>query len=219
MTRQSKCFVAVLVAALLLTSGCFKSKTKVFKLDVNRDLGRLDAADRARLLSELKKRDGAIYRLPLTVVVATVPMKKTVKGPGDYERFAPCFFSKEEADERTTAESTAFTLGRVAFETTGEPDPDETYVVQTGGSFFESKSLLMEYTPDLRLTKGEAETKNEGIEFASKAAKTVIGIATRAAMNLPGAGLKGRADDEASRFDVALDAKKCYELIQSYEVV
>lgn len=217
MTTQSKSIIIVLLVSLLLTSGCFKSKTEVFKLKTE-DVSNANAARKAELLKQLKKRDGALYRLPRTVVLATVPVKKTTREPGAFEKFAPCFFSKAEADERTTAKSTAFALGQITFDSTGEPDPDETYVVLTRGGFFESKTLFMEYTPDMRLKKGEAESKNEGLEFVSKAVKTGIGIAARAASV---GALTDASTDPASlataRFRTAARAKKCYDLIKSYQ--
>lgn len=218
MTSQSRKIAALLFAVSLLTSACFKSKTKVFKLRTE-EVDNLQPAERARLLGELKKRDGALYRLPRTVVVATVPVKKTTKEPGAFEKFAPCFFSKDEADDRTTApKSSEFALQRVTFSSAGEPDPDETYVVLTRGGFFESKTLMMDYTPDMRLKKGEAESKNETLEFISKAAKTGIGIAARAAAL--GAFTEGPPDAAtlaATRFSTAVRAKKCYDLIKSYQ--
>ncbi len=217
MTTQSQKIAAVLLVFSLLMSGCFKSKVKVFKLKTA-DVNTLAPDRRAELLREMKKRDGVLYRLPRTVILATVPVKKTSKEPGDFEKFAPCFFSKGEADERTTVKTTEFTLGRIAFDSTGEPDPDETYVVLTRGGFFESKTLLMDYTPDMRLKKGEAESKNEGLEFVSKAVKTGVGIAARAAAT---AAFTNTPSDPASlaaaRFATAVRAKKCYDLIKSYQ--
>lgn len=218
MTSQSRKIAAVLFALSLLTSACFKSKTKVFKLRAE-EVDKLQPAERASLLDELKKRDGALYRLPRTVVVATVPVKKTTKEPGAFEKFTPCFFSKGEADDRTaTPKASEYALQRVTFSSAGEPDPDETYVVLTRGGFFESKTLIMDYTPDLRLKKGEAESKNEALEFISKAAKTGIGIAARAAAL--GAFAEGPPDAAtlaATRFSTAARAKKCYDLIKSYQ--
>lgn len=217
MTAQSRKIAAFLFALSLLTSGCFKSRVKVFKLDTKDFTNKTDA-DKAKLLKEFKRHDGALYRLPRTVILATVPVKKTTKEPGAFEKFAPCFFTKAEADERTTSKSAEYAIQRVSFATTGEPDPDETYVVLTRGGFFESKSLLMDYTPDMRLKKGEAESKNEALEFASKAAKTAIGIAARAAMS---GALRDTTSDPAkladSRFMTAGRAKQCYDLIKSYQ--
>ncbi|HEV2861014.1 MAG TPA: DUF4831 family protein [Pyrinomonadaceae bacterium] len=207
----------MLFALSLLSSACFKSKTKVFKLRT-KELERLDSSERAKLLQEFRKRDGALYRLPRTVVIATVPVKKTTKEPGAFEKFAPCFFSKGEADDRTTSKAVDFALQRVTFGSTGEPDPDETYVVLTRGGFFESKTLLMDYTPDLRLKKGEAESKNEALEFIGKAAKTGIGIAARAASVLAFSDSPPDAATlAATRFATAARAKKCYDLIKSYQ--
>ena len=83
MTSHSRQIAAGLSALPLLMTGCFNSKTKVSKPRAE-EVDKLTPDRQARLLKELKRRDGALYRLPRTVHAATVPVKKTTKEAGAF---------------------------------------------------------------------------------------------------------------------------------------
>src|SRR5437588_4688717 len=160
---------AHLIVLSLFFSACFKSKTEVDKVPTRTQIseGR----------KPMRKLDGVPYRLPRTVVQVSLPVKKVEKEPGPFMKFAHCFFNSKDLEDLIADESTKFALQPPAFSTLGEPDPEESYVVKIKGGYFENKSLLMEYTPTGILSKGEAESKDESLEFTLKAIKTATSIA------------------------------------------
>src|SRR5207302_1303823 len=97
----------------------------------------------------------------------------------------------------------------------GEPDPEESYVVKIKGGYFENKSLLMEYTPTGILSKGEAESKDESLEFTLKAIKIATSIAGAVSGILPlgiGGGMHTLGAAETKQRDEQFEtSKQCYQ--------
>jgi len=205
---------AVWFSCLILTSlclaGCFKSKNEVLRVP--------SRAEIAEGRKPLKKLDGVPYRLPRTVVQVSLPVKKVEKEPGPFMKFAPCFFTSNDLGDLVTEESTQFSLQKPGFSTLGEPDPDESYVVKIKGGYFENKSLLMEYTPTGILSKGEAESKDESLEFTLKAIKTATSIAGAISgirvgnVDAVSAIESGQRDEQRGR------TKRCYGTITSFSL-
>jgi hypothetical protein len=174
-----------LFVMLLISFGC-QSKNVVKKLtNVSSDNANV-LQKPSKPKTETDKLDGVVYRLPRTVVQTTVPVKRVVKEPGEFVDFAPCFFSGSELDDRTQVESIKYSIDTPTFSSRGEPDPSETYVVKTKGSYFEGKTLLMEYSPTGLLTKGEATSTNNSVDFTLKAIGTVAALGVGIAKNASG---------------------------------
>jgi len=171
MSNKQKTVAAYVLFAAMMSTACFKSKI-VAK--------RVPTAAPAPGSKELKV-NGVTYALPRTVVKVSVPVTMTIGSPGELEIFAPCFFSEEVASHRIMVKENSFSIEPATFSTRGEPDPDQHFIVKTKGGYFEHKSMLLEYTPDGILTKGEAESKDESLEFAVATAKTIISIGAKAA--------------------------------------
>jgi Domain of unknown function (DUF4831) len=193
----------ILIGSLLFGFSC-KSKMVVKKL-VNQDVTNTNK-------SQTKKIDGVMYHLPKTVVQITVPIKKITKTPGDFKDFVPCFFSESESDGMVTDESQSFSLMQPTFSSRGIPDTSETYVISTKGKYFETKTLFVEYGQGNVLQKGEAESKNDGLEFAVKAVATAASVAAKIAP------LAVSADDDGNKIKKLVELKKeykCYEALNT----
>ncbi len=178
---------SVLFTILLLgVIGC-PTKTSVKKLtNVASNNSSLESpTNRKRQTDRL---EGVVYRLPRTVLQITVPVKKVTKQPGNFSDFAPCFFSKKESDNRTKEKTVKFSIETPSFASRGEPDPDHTYVVNTKGGYFQAKTIFMEYTSTGLLTKGEAETTDNSLDFTIKAIGTVAGLGMNIARSASGVG-------------------------------
>lgn len=171
MSRIRKVALIYLLVTALFSAACFKSKIVAKRIP-----GSPLPAGAKNL-----RVDGVTYALPRTVIKVNVPVEMTVETPGVLERLAPCFLSEEVASQRVKERSRSFSIEQTTFATRGEPDPDEHFIVKTKGGYFEHKSMLLEYAPNGVLTKAEAESKDESLEFAVAAAKTVISVGARAA--------------------------------------
>jgi tetratricopeptide (TPR) repeat protein len=209
MTRKYGFAFIGLVIATVSFSGCFKSKTEVNRVPT--------AAEIAEGKKSLRRLDGVPYRLPRTVIQVSLPVKKVHEEPGPFVKFAPCFFTENDLSDLVIEKSTKFSLQAPAFSTLGEPDPDESYIVKIKGGYFENKSLLMDYTPAGILTKGEAESKDESLEFTLKAIKTATSIAGALS------GITRLRAEETVIPEIRTDkqemidrAKKCYRIIDRY---
>ncbi len=165
MIRKRRAMLAWLLLIPVLLTGCFKSETVVKKVDPDPNKG-------------LDKLDGVHYSLPRTVVKAAFPIKRTEQKPGPLEKFAPCFFPADIADERVKDQSTTYSVEEATFAYRVEPDPNEHFVVSVKGGFFEKKSLLLDYVPGGIISKGTAESTNEALDFTLKAIKTGTSIVT-----------------------------------------
>lgn len=163
----------LIILTLVIVSfgfGC-RSKTVVKKL-VNQNASISNK-------SETKKIDGVMYHLPKTVVQVTIPVRKVTETPGDFKAFAPCFFSASEIEGMVKAPKKSFFIDQPSFSSRGVPDTEQTYVIKTKGKYFESKTLFVEYAPGYILQKGEAESKNETLEFTVKAIATAASVAAK----------------------------------------
>lgn len=169
---------SLLISAVLLT-GCPDSKVEVHR--VTREM-----------TASQKRMKGVFYALPRTLVLVKVPISRTDKLPGKYEKFARCFFP-EEADRRVTSPGTEFEVSNeITMETKGEPDPNQIFIVNTKAGLFQTKSLLMAYTEDGVLSSAKAETKDESIDFAISTFKTLASLGGSIAKGaIPGGSLFG----------------------------
>ena len=191
--------VTTLLVTGLLCAGCFKSKNVVRKIPLTN--------------GELTELNGVTYFLPRTVVQVRVPFKKKNKSPGEFSRYAPCFFSEEVAAGRVTTKSTSFSIGQPTFSSRGEQDPEERYIAKIKGGFFENKTMLLEFNPDGVITKGEASSTNTAIDVAIKAARTAVSIAAAAAGGrAPASDITRRSAGEKAFAD-RLDAEICRAMV------
>lgn len=217
MSRMHRLLLITVVSASMCLTGCFKSKTEVQRVPTRSEL--------AEGRKPLKKLDGVLYRLPRTVVQISQPVKKVKKEPGPFVKYAPCFFTQSDLDDLITESSTKFSLDAPQLSTLGEPDPEESYVVKIKGGYFENKSLLMEYTPTGILSKGEAESKDQSLEFTLKAIKTATSIAGAfAGIKVPGRSSdfetltdeSEKAREKNAKLEQLQEAQRCYRLIQNF---
>jgi hypothetical protein len=193
MSNKQKTVAAYVLFAAMMSTACFKSKI-VAK--------RVPTGPPAPVSKELKV-NGVTYALPRTVVKISIPVKMTVESPGELEMFAPCFFSEEVASQRITAAGKSLSIEPATFSSRGEPDPNQHFIVKTKGGYFEHKSMLLEYTPEGVLTKAEAESKDESLEFAIATAKTIISIGAKAAT--PAAFAADNTPQQICRAAIAAD--------------
>ncbi len=199
---NKKTFLSILAIVVFLAGAGCRSKTVVRKL--------ANQSANVASKSETKKMDGVMYHLPKTVVQATVPVKKVTQTPGDFATFAPCFFSEREREGMVTEKKHSFSIDPPTFSSRGVPDTEETYVIKTKGKYFESKTLFVEYAPGYVLQKGEAESKDETLDFTVKALAAAASVAAKAAP------LFFRTDEQSSNkelLDALREEYKCYELI------
>jgi hypothetical protein len=201
---NKRIFISILIfTALSFGSNC-RSKTVVKKL-VNQNASISNK-------SETKKIDGVMYHLPKTIVQITVPVNKVTKTPGDFAEFAPCFFSASERDGMVDKQSQKFSINPPNFSSRGVPDTSETYVIKTKGKYFESKSLFVEYAPGgYILQKGEAESKNETLEFTVKAIATAAGIASKASVFAIGAS----DEQKKIQLEALSEEYNCYQKLNA----
>lgn len=184
MCFQPKLITSCLILLSLLATGCFKSKTVVTRVP-NGDGKSVPLNARRRPLTV----DGVTYALPRTVIKVDVPVKRTVEAPGEFKEFAKCFFSDEVLNDQIKTKKKTYSIEPPTLSSRGEPDPVQHFIAKTKGGYFENKSMLLEYTAEGVLTKGEAESTNESFEFAVKAVKTIIGAAAKAGTPLTAAEL------------------------------
>jgi hypothetical protein len=159
--------LSILVSLTLLISFGCRSKTVVKRLST------VDSK------TETKSLKGSLYHLPLTVVKISVPLKMDKQTPGKFSDFAPCFFDEDEADQRVKVEKKEVSIDKPSFDSAGVADFDETFVVQTTGRYFESRTVAMTLNKEGNLTEGKIETKDETLPIAIKIAETGIGLATK----------------------------------------
>jgi hypothetical protein len=151
--------------------------------------------------------NGVLFALPRTVVKVDLPVTREVKKAGQFSKLSPFFFSGEpfvasKNDDikptdlepglgKTPKEGKYYGLDDPKFSTRGEPDPEQTFMVNIRGGRFETKTLMLEVTEDGIIAKAEAESKNEAIDFVTAGLKTAVSIA---APIIPFAGLPITAD-------------------------
>jgi hypothetical protein len=196
-------FLTILAISLGLSQFGCRSSTVVKKLVAN------NAVNISK--SQTKTIDGVMYNLPKTIVQVTVPVNKLTKTPGEFEEFAPCFFPESESKDRIKVKETTYSIGQPSFSSRGLADTSETYVIKTKGKYFESKSLFMEYGPGNVLQKGEAESKNETLEFTLKAISTAAGIAAKVAPLL----LSTNPGENERRLQELGEEYQCFEKIKT----
>lgn len=208
MFTKPKVLMMVVIVAALQPAGCFKSKTEVTRVPKNSNE------------AEMKDLKGVFYSLPRTVVTADVPVKRTSEKPGVLEKFTPCFYPPDIADERVMEESTSFGIEEPTVAFRVEPDPDQHFVVSVKGGYFENKSLLMEYAPGGILKKGEASSENQALDFTIQAAKSttkiltgIAGIPSVPALRQVRADESGLSEEQKAELAKLRQANLCYEAI------
>jgi hypothetical protein len=188
-----KIIIVLLATCILLYIGGCKSNTVVRRIDTTGN-------------TPIKDFDGVPYRLPRTVVSVTVPVKLVQEQPGPFVEFAPCFFPDTPADDITTKRSRKISIETPTFDSFGEPDPTQTFIVSIKGGRFENKSLLMDFSPGGVLKKGEASSEDKSLEFALKTVQTAASIA----------GSVVAAKDANADGSKEADAKKCFEVTEPF---
>lgn len=169
---------------ILISLSC-RSKTAVRELVT-------DANTKINKRTQTRSIQGAMYHLPLTVVKVAVPMKMKKETPGEFGDFAPCYFSAEEAHKRVTSEKREMSISAPTFDAYGKADLSKTYVIQTTGRYFESRTISATYNKEGVLTEGTVELKDEALPFAIKTAEVVAGLGIKA-LTITGGGPLGVA--------------------------
>lgn len=163
MSKLRSTLVACMLVTCLLNAACFKSKNVVTKVP-------------PAGFTKPVVLNGVPYALPRTVVTVRLPFKLVEKEPGELQRYTPCFFSREVAAGRITAESKAYSLDVPTFSSRGEPDPNEHYIAKIKGGFFENKTMELAFNDEGVITKGEAVSENTAIDVAIKGAHAAISV-------------------------------------------
>lgn len=209
-------FIAGLImfAVLLAGVGC-RSKTVVKKLKTSNSE---QANGEKNSKSRTDKIDGVMYHLPKTVVQVSIPVKKVAKVRGDYWKFAPCFFSESELENFTSENKNSFSVGTPTFNSKGIPDTSETYVIKTKGKYFESKTLFVEYAPgSYVLQKGQAESKDETLEFTVKALATAASVASKIGpLALSADELSNASEIDNIKREKFREIKNCFGKIEKF---
>lgn len=177
MFTKTRSLLAFMLMAALFSAGCFKSKTEVTRVPNDTDI-------------TIKDLKGVYYSLPRTVVKADVPFKLKEEKPGVLEKFTPCFYPADIADERVREDSKSFSIEDPTIAFRVEPDPEEHFIVSVKGGYFENKSLLLDYAPGGIPKKGEASSENQALDFLIQAGKTATSIITGFAGLRGGAALR-----------------------------
>jgi hypothetical protein len=175
---ERKLLAGVLFSLALFCTGCPNSKTVVKKVEPQTP----PPAGAPASTKKPPKMNGVFYALPQTVLKLDVPITRKDLEPGKYAEFAGFFFPGEEAVEKKDIK---FSIGKPAFDSRGEPDPEEIYLVNIQGGLFETKTLLMEYTPEGVLSKAQAESKDETLEFVTGSIKTATSILAPLLLGVP----------------------------------
>lgn len=171
----------ILAPSSLLTAACFEGKTVVTRV-------RPHAPGAAQ-----PRMNGVLFALPRTVVKVDLPVIQEIKKAGQFAKLSPFFFPGEsfvagKQDTilpttlepklgKTKKEGAYYGLDDPKFSTRGEPDPEQTFMVNIRGGKFETKTLMLELTEDGIIAKAEAESKNEAIDIFTEGLKSVVEIA------------------------------------------
>ncbi len=166
---NSYIFFSVLFCALFLT-GCPNSKTKVTKISTPSS-------------GKSRKLNGVFYALPQNVVTVAVPVVKTLKTPGKYVVFTPFFFPDEDF---IGGKSVKFEIKDPVFNSFGEPDPAEIYLVDAqSNNLLQTKSLSIDLSTAGVLGNAKAETKDDTLPVATSLIKSAVGITSSVLLRGP----------------------------------
>ena len=163
---NKKLIFLLVFISLIVSFGC-RSKTIVKKLS--------DKDSK----TETKKIKGSLYHLPLTVIQVSVPFKLKKESPGEFGDLTPCFFNEVVADQRIKVEKKTLSIDKPTFSQFGVADLSETFVVQTTGKYFETRTVETKRNKEGVLTEGKFEVKDETLPTAIKIAETAIGLGTK----------------------------------------
>src|SRR5262249_14352721 len=152
-TRLALLFLLI----VLLNTACFESKTVV---------------TRVRPAAAGPEMNGIFFALPRTVVKVDLPVVREVKKAGQFSKLSPFFFSGEafvlgknekikstELEpklDKAPKEGKYYSLDDPKFSTRGEPDPEQTFMVNIRGGRFETKTLMLEVTEEGIIARAEA---------------------------------------------------------------
>lgn len=163
MNEKKLLLVAFLLVIGIFGTGCPDSKTVVTKVE--------PAADEAKK----QKLNGVFYALPQTIVRVSVPLKRKDLDPGKYAILATVFFPGEDY-LKPNAKGIKFSMGVPQFETAAEPDPKQIYMVETIGGRLETKTMLLDFTPEGVLSKADTKSEDQTLEFTTGVIKSAASI-------------------------------------------
>jgi len=181
MKRPNPLLFLLLLITVFFT-GCFESKTVVTRVQSH-----VPGTPRPKL-------NGVFFSLPRTVVKVDLPIVRTSRRAAQFSKLSPFFFSGESFTKAigevinptalepnlanaTKEEGRYYGFDDPKFSTRGEPDPNQTFMINIRGGKFETKTLMLEVTEDGIIAKAEAEAKNEAIDFFTQSLKTAVSIA------------------------------------------
>jgi Domain of unknown function (DUF4831) len=118
---------------------------------------------------------GASYYLPRSVILANVPVVRTVKKPGKYVVYTvPILLRAPDV----ATESTTFAMGDTGTLTVAaERDPDQHYVSVFTHGPFQTSAQTYKWSPFGTLTNGTASVENKGLDFAISTLDSAASIA------------------------------------------
>ncbi len=125
---------------------------------------------------------GIHYFLPRTIVRVSVPVKETVKTPGQYADLALHFFPHVEKTSVIRDSSTTYTIQRekISFTPRGVRDPNLEFVLVPTGQWFADTTFQFSVDAEGVATKIDATVDNKSVEIGLAFAEAAGGIAAKA---------------------------------------
>jgi hypothetical protein len=121
---------------------------------------------------------GAGYYLPRTVLVATVPVTRTVSEPGPLRFYCLPLLQRETS---ITASSATFSVGKeTALEIAGERDPSQKYIAIYPKGFTKTFTQTLAFNEQGVLSKGDGQVENKTVEFVVSSIEGAAKIASAA---------------------------------------
>jgi hypothetical protein len=132
----------------------------------------------------IEGKQGVYYSLPLTVIVASVPISLTTIAPGDFSKFAAAFFPTR-AGEITTDKTSTFKPAAATITSSAIADPDNVFLIRLNPEnaakfwhWFDSHSYDVTLGPQGVMNSLKAEAENQfgpALLELTKSAASVFG--------------------------------------------
>ncbi|MDB6076618.1 MAG: hypothetical protein JWO82_365 [Akkermansiaceae bacterium] len=126
----------------------------------------------------LVDKSGATYYLPATVVVASIPVEKTVSGRAPYAFYARPFLG---IAANLSPDKISYSIGdEVTLSFAGERDPAEKFVLVFPSGPFKTFNQVVTVNGEGVLTTGTGSVENKSVEFAVSTLGAVAKVGTSA---------------------------------------
>jgi hypothetical protein len=127
--------------------------------------------------------DGVLYALPRTVVKVAVPLQRVRSKKGIYADYGDLFFPDAFSSDEYAKEDgkNAFSIGKSAFSTYGEPDLSRLYYVRLTGGGPVDRTASLDYTEQGAVSGVQAGAENYTTDIVLAAVSAAAGITARVA--------------------------------------